>query len=56
MMEHMTRCTGTPTTSAACPRLDRLAPARGRSLHLGRTRERSVVRSYPSRPTATTTT
>lgn len=43
----MSRCSGTPTVRAACPRLDRVAPLRTRALHLNRDGRRAVVRSYP---------
>jgi len=49
-MERIARCSGTPTTHAACPRLGRRGPARGRGLHLGRAAERPLVRSYPTAP------
>jgi len=43
----MSRCSGTPTVRAACPRVDRVAPLRMRALQLNRDGRRAVVRSYP---------
>jgi len=43
----MTRCSGTPTVRASCPRVERLGPLRTRAPKLDREQRRAVVRSYP---------
>ena len=43
----MSRCSGTPSVRAGCPRVDRIGPLRTRAPKLDRDQRRAVVRSYP---------